>query len=217
MIRKTPTIGKCKNYSIPKSALIWWFEKNKDGYGSIDYGMLDTMHEIVHIAGGKQIGMWTPSAVTSRLRNSVFWTSETIRGMYSGIGNGKASLFTPSSKGKAYYKNFLSNPIQEKLQKLFKIKENESVDECLSHPHVGFIFGNKELHAYCCNHSEHIADDYKSHDTENGNAFGISTGSNQKKAISTLLDEGWVFDIKKDICLCPKCINSIIAKGCNDE
>jgi len=99
-------IGKCKNMSIPKAALIVFFKRKcKD----IDCGQGSLMHDIVDVAGGNHIGMFTPAEVTNRLRNSPYWESKIASGFYKGFRGNAASpaLFKPTKKGIEFYKNKL--------------------------------------------------------------------------------------------------------------
>jgi len=105
---KKSKIGKCKYYPIPKAGLIFFYEY-RDCLGSIDWGDLNAIHKIVDIAGGEHCSVDTGRQVLSRLRSSPFWESKKVRGMYSGIGNGTASLFEPSDEGRRYYESHLKN------------------------------------------------------------------------------------------------------------
>ena len=104
-----PTIGKCKNFSIPKAGLIYWFEEKEAELSSLDYGLLDIMHRIVDIAGGNHISLFTSPAVTASLRGSPYWKHETIIGFHRGMGNGSASMLKTSEKGIQYYSENLKN------------------------------------------------------------------------------------------------------------
>lgn len=101
-----PKIGRCKNYSLPVAALIFFYEKLPQYVPDrdyIDYGELDWMHEIVDIAGGKQCSVWTAGQVSKALSQSPYWNHRFCPGYYGGMGNGGANLYTPSERGREKY------------------------------------------------------------------------------------------------------------------
>lgn len=112
-MRDIPKIGRGKNMSVAKAALKFYFEEAIPQRGEdvfLDYGDLDDMHRIIDIAGANHCSMFTATQVTSCLANSPYWDKEYISGVYSGMrGHGGANIFTPSEKGKQYYKQYLKN------------------------------------------------------------------------------------------------------------
>lgn len=64
------------------------------------------MHDVINMAGAKHIGPGTSPAVIACLRGSSFWNCVCINGFYNGIGNGIASLCSPSYKGLRWYINY---------------------------------------------------------------------------------------------------------------
>ena len=114
------SIGKGKNMSIPKAALILYFEHEDIGEDDgIDYGQPDYMHLIVEIAGAKHKSYLTSPQVTSRLSGSPYWNGKHYRGFYSGMsGNGGATIYKPSEKGKKYYEDhFKGKDILKKVRR----------------------------------------------------------------------------------------------------
>lgn len=110
------SIGRGKKYSIAKAALIFYYEVKLKEYANInaapylDYGELDDMHEIVEIAGAKQMSSYTPAQVSGRLANSPYWDKKYIAGFYAGMrGHGGANVYRPSKKGEKYYHKKLKN------------------------------------------------------------------------------------------------------------
>lgn len=114
-MRKIPKLGRGKNISIAKAALIFYFEecnffKSHGEKAFLNYGDLDSMHRIVDIAGANHCSFFTATQVSSCLANSPYWDKEFIPGFYFGFkGHGGANIFTPSEKGKEYYKKKLKN------------------------------------------------------------------------------------------------------------
>jgi len=96
-------IGKGKNMSVPKAALVFYFSEYE---GSVlTYGHMDEMHRIIDIAGAKHQSMLSPTQVISSLRNSPYWDCNLIRGFYPGLaGHGGACVCKPSKKGEQLYK-----------------------------------------------------------------------------------------------------------------
>lgn len=111
------SIGKGKKMSIAKAALIYYYETFLPYIPSIDpenntptlnYGHLDGLHDIVDIAGAKNMSYLTHKQVSKRLANSPYWDKEFIPGFYSGLrGHGGANVYRPSDKGKKYYEEKL--------------------------------------------------------------------------------------------------------------
>lgn len=103
-------IGRGKNFSIAKAALIVYYEEIAPDWDDafLDYGDLNVIHRIVDVAGAQHCSVVTHNQVTSCLRNSPYWNNKFCPGFYSGMrGHGGASLFTPSQKGEDYYHNIL--------------------------------------------------------------------------------------------------------------
>lgn len=111
MDKTLKTIGKGNKYSIPKAALIFYYEESGlKCEETFDYGCLLWIHRIVDIAECNHCGPDTPRQVTARLMGSPFWESEFVRGFYRGMkGHGGASQLKPSERGKKYYEEFLKN------------------------------------------------------------------------------------------------------------
>lgn len=108
---KKPTLGRGKNMSIPKAALVWFFEKWKDGDRvsaptNWDYGEFGLAHEIVDIAGAEHVSFFTSPLVAAALARSPFWNKKRYWGMYAGFRGGQAhpNLFTPSIEGERWFK-----------------------------------------------------------------------------------------------------------------
>ena len=106
-IKSNHKIGRGKYYSIAKAGLILYFEDPEYKGRSIDWGQFSAIHAIIDIAGAEHCSFLTSRQVISCLINSPYWGCKCIHGFYSGIGNGKASLCTPSVKGKEYYEKHL--------------------------------------------------------------------------------------------------------------
>lgn len=113
---KRPTLGRGKNISIPKAALIWFFERWKDG-GTFqnapsywDWGEYGAAHEIVDIAGANHASFFTSALVSAALSKSDYWDKRFVPDMYSGMRGGQreANLYSPSVKGREWFKTFLS-------------------------------------------------------------------------------------------------------------
>ena len=104
---KQPTLGKGKNMSIAKAALVWWFSQ-EDSPIFLDYGMPSQLHEIVDIAGAEHRSFFTPFLVSRALANSPYWKKEMHPHLYPGIGNGRGNMYTPSEAGIAYYNKHLT-------------------------------------------------------------------------------------------------------------
>ena len=109
---KKPKLGKGKNMSIAKAALIFFFEDKdilKYGCSFLTWGDLNAMHAIVDIAGANHCSFFTAVQVIACLRNSPYWKCEFVPGMYSGFqrGHGGASCCSPSEKGRLYYERNL--------------------------------------------------------------------------------------------------------------
>jgi hypothetical protein len=103
MTRKMPILGKGKNMSIAKAALIVFYELELNFIYS---GELDIAHEIVEVAGAKHCSFFTHQQVLSRLYSSDYWTTD---GKIQGWGNKPANCYVPSEKGKEFYKNKLKH------------------------------------------------------------------------------------------------------------
>lgn len=102
-----PQIGKGQKMSIAKAGLIYFFNSEIEEY---DVGVPDPLHSIVDIAGAKHCSWFTPAQVTARLRNSPYFESRTIYGLYKGIrGNWRTSLIKPNEKGTNFYNSNLKN------------------------------------------------------------------------------------------------------------
>lgn len=97
---KKKTLGRGKNMSIAKAALIYFYEES-DVIGSFIYtGDIEVLHRIVDIAGAEHCGPNTKDLVISCLRSSPYWVSD---GVIPGWGNRIANAYVPSKKGVTYY------------------------------------------------------------------------------------------------------------------
>jgi hypothetical protein len=104
--------GRGRKFPIAKAALIWFFEGWKNGERgkfntaptSWDWGQYGSSHEIIDIAGAKNVGPNTTFCVSSALARSPLWNKEFYRNFYRGIGS--ANIYTPSEKGKEWFKKY---------------------------------------------------------------------------------------------------------------
>lgn len=112
---KKPKIGKGKNMSIARAALIFFYEEFLPGEiepqkAYLNYGHLDHMHRIVEIAGAKQASFFTHAQVSGRLASSPLWDHKLIAGFASGMrGHGSANVYRPNLKGEQVYNKTLKN------------------------------------------------------------------------------------------------------------
>lgn len=95
---KIPRIGRGKNMSIAKAALIV-FERHEQTY--FYTGDLNIMHEIVDVAGAKQVSFFTAQQVCACLNSSPYWECNFWT---KGWCNRRANCYEPSKKGIKYYK-----------------------------------------------------------------------------------------------------------------
>ncbi len=100
-------IGRGKNMSIAKAALVWFYNNMNKHAGFVDWGDLDFIHGVVDIAGANHCSFLTAGQVCTCINNSPYWTGEMVYGFYNGIGNNHAKLYQPTEKGKEYYINNL--------------------------------------------------------------------------------------------------------------
>lgn len=103
MVQKIPKLGKGKNMSIAKAALIVFYKLE---LSFIYSGDLEIAHEIVHIAGAKHCSYFTHQQVLSRIFNSPYWTTD---GKIQSWGNRLANCYIPSKKGEDFYNKELKN------------------------------------------------------------------------------------------------------------
>lgn len=115
---KRPTLGRGKHMSIPKAALVWFFEKWKDGDSvyqptSWDWGNYGLSHEIVDIAGANHASFFTSPLVAASLARSHLWNKKRVWGMYAGFRGGAAhpNLFTPSKEGECWFNQVYKNKL----------------------------------------------------------------------------------------------------------
>jgi hypothetical protein len=100
-------IGRGKVMSIPKAAVIEFYENHVKEKDFIYYGDLDFMHDVIHRAGAKHVGPMTTFRVCDCLRQSDLWESKFMPGFLSGFrGHGGATSFEPSEKGKQFYQDW---------------------------------------------------------------------------------------------------------------
>lgn len=99
---KIPRIGRGKNMSVAKAALIVFYDK--EGVGYFYTGDLGYMHEIVDVAGAKHCSMYTAQQVASCLNSSPYWEAT---GRTKSWGNSWAHCYEPSKKGEEYYEKNL--------------------------------------------------------------------------------------------------------------
>lgn len=106
--KKNHKIGRGKNMSIAKAALIVFYKHypqgEKDTGGYIYTGDLDVIHEIVDIAGANHCSFLTHPQVIGCIRGSSYWKSE---GQVESWKGSSANCYIPSDKGKAYYEKHL--------------------------------------------------------------------------------------------------------------
>lgn len=115
--KEFPTIGRGKNMSIPKAALVFWFEDPewvKFNPGFLHWGDLDAMHKIVDIAGARQCSFLTPAQVSAQLAVSSYWEKDFHPCFYPGMRSCKANMYKPSEKGKLFYEKYLRNRHENK-------------------------------------------------------------------------------------------------------
>lgn len=120
---KTIKLGRGKNYSVAKAALLVYYSNThrkeravdmNDNEYFFDHGDTFAMHEIVDVAGANHCSFFTPALVSGRLANSPYWNAVFVPGFYSGMrGHGGANTYTPSEKGKEYYNKYLKHKQKE--------------------------------------------------------------------------------------------------------
>lgn len=105
---KSRSIGKGKNMSIAKAALIVFYDYLvKNDHAQFIYsGDLDLLHQIIDVAGAKHRGPFTKDQVLSRINKSTYWKADAT---IPGRGNREAYCYTPSEKGIAYYEKHLKD------------------------------------------------------------------------------------------------------------
>ena len=113
---KKPTLGKGTKMSIPKAAIVWFFEgwkgtectqAPKFWYWG-DYGF---SHDIVDIAGARQASFFTTALVSKALSRSLYWDKYFHPSMCSGMrGQQGANIYKPSEKGKDWFNRYKANP-----------------------------------------------------------------------------------------------------------
>ncbi|MFW6015280.1 MAG: hypothetical protein ACOCRK_02480 [bacterium] len=99
---KIPKIGRGKNMSIAKAALIVFYEFEFAG-PYIYTGNLVSIHLIIDIAGAKHCSFITARQVVACLNNSPYWNVEGQVNVLRGIAN----CYIPSKEGKQYYNKYL--------------------------------------------------------------------------------------------------------------
>ena len=87
---------------ITHAALIFYYEHPEAGK-YWDWGDFGHSHDIVETAGGDQIGPATTLSVSKLLAKSPLWNKYLHTTLYSGIGNARANMYSPSEKGKKLY------------------------------------------------------------------------------------------------------------------
>lgn len=108
-MRTMPKIGKGKNMSVAKAALVFFYEDeefNEFGASFIYSGDLGPIHRIVDIAGAKHCSLFTHHQILSCLRSSPYWQ---VDGTITGWGGRAANCYVPSKKGEEYYNNHLKD------------------------------------------------------------------------------------------------------------
>lgn len=107
------TIGRGKNMSIAKAALIVFFERVKPDWENAYFysGDLNTLHEIVDVAGAEHCSAATIHQVLGCLNGSPYWGTDNWQ--TKGWGNRRANCYRPSEKGIKYYEEKLKNRSQK--------------------------------------------------------------------------------------------------------
>lgn len=95
---KIPRIGRGKNMSIAKAALIVWWRMQKEEYPPLFFytGEVTHMHDIVDVAGAKQVSFFTVQQVLNCLNSSPYWR---VSGWIAGYSEHRANTYVPSDKG----------------------------------------------------------------------------------------------------------------------
>src|SRR5260221_7883336 len=108
-----PTIGKGKNMSISKAALIVFFQELKPEWENayIYSGDLKTAHDIIDVAGAKHCSATTTHQVLNCLNGSPYWCTNNWQ--TKGWGNRRANCYRPSERGIKYYEEKLKNRLQK--------------------------------------------------------------------------------------------------------
>lgn len=107
---KESRLGKGKNMSIAKAALVVFYERlvPEQGYSAYIYsGDLSIAHDIVDIAGAKHCGPGTHWQVLKCLISSPYW--EHSLWYINGWRNRRANCYHPSDIGKKYYEQKLKS------------------------------------------------------------------------------------------------------------
>lgn len=107
-------LGRGEKMSIPKAALVWFFEGYmKEDHSALpprnwDIGNYGAAHVIVEIAGAMQMGPRTNRLVSDSLGRSPFWEKRRAWGMYSGFRGNTANpnIYTPSTSGIEWYRRY---------------------------------------------------------------------------------------------------------------
>lgn len=107
MIKLKPKLGRGKNMSIARAALIYYFESMlpESENAFIYSGDLDVHHKIVDLAGAKHCSVLTAHRVLGCLNASPYWKSGLCQ--TKGWLNRRANTYRPSELGKQYYENNL--------------------------------------------------------------------------------------------------------------
>lgn len=110
MDMKMPRLGRGKNMSIAKAALVVFYEKVLPEFGKNAYvysGDLNTFHDIVDVAGANHCSFLTHHQVLSCMRSSSYWSTDGWQ--VKGWREKWANCYRPSAKGKKYYEEMLKN------------------------------------------------------------------------------------------------------------
>lgn len=106
---KSHKIGRGKNMSIAKAALVVFYHDWQHPPHYLYTGELDLLHEVVEVAGANHCGPATHQQVISCLNASPYWEA---KGVIPGWGNRWANALTPSEEGKAYYEDHLKGKVE---------------------------------------------------------------------------------------------------------
>lgn len=126
---KAPTIWRGRRMSIAKAALIVYYEDVRPNHNinslaepGLMYDQNDIMHNIVEVAWANHASWLTASQVSSRLWNSIYWSKELIKWMFSWMKwHWNANHYLPSSKWRDYYnKNYKGQRIYKETFKVIK-------------------------------------------------------------------------------------------------
>lgn len=126
-------IGKGKRISVAKAALVFWYEVllpwNKSTNVSepvLYWGDFYHMEAISNIADTDSASYFLPAQISSRLATSPYWDKIFVEGVHKGFRGGarNANYYTPSEKGRLYYRDKLdglnlSKHIHENLRSYY--------------------------------------------------------------------------------------------------